>query len=673
MPIMQTVIQGGGTTPTGTKTITNNGIYDVTDFASADVQVPSTAPDYYVPKTVYDGEMNNSDTPVNLNNVTKVCAYCFTYAFYGSTATTAFINSESLKVVNLKSCFERCCNYNGSITTLGLNYVEEIGGDSAFYYICSDCTSLTATGLTNLEYVWGPYACGYAFSGCIELLSTDLSNLERIGRPEALSATNHCTSMFSRCSKLTSTGLVKLKYVYGRYACQDMFKECTLLSNTCLQNLEYTEGDCVFYETFKSCPAIQHFSFDKLETVKGNQMFLGTFDSCTGLIDGSFPKLRSIIATTSSVTFGQTFKGCTSLQHLYFKALTPNSFNRDNIFDGMFSSGIVGCTVHFPPQIQSTISSWSSVQNGFGGTNTIVLFDQGIQVTVSIPTGYTVYVNGEDITNSSTCYMYEGDNEIVSVSSDGKIGKYTFTATAGTTTFTFDPTQITYNEITCTSNITGATYSARASSGWVTVNTTADANDKIYCSAGFNLFISGTATGYYADPVTTTSDTSGTATFTFVPATIETYDTTNFLSSITGDTTYASVDSVNNQLLYHYPTSANWTGSVQIALNVPAGTTKIKIATRAYVSSEANYDFGYLALGTARANPQPTYQNVKNGTIANGVYLFRQSGTVNQMTDVSYETSDTTQNVLTVGFAQDSSLQGTNTLYIEPISIIYIQ
>lgn len=60
---------------------------------------------------------------------------------------------------------------------------------------------------------------------------------------------------------------------------------------------------------------------------------------------------------------------------LYFPALTPSSFGSyTNQFNSMFATGSDN-TVHFPAAIQSTIGSWSDVQNGFGGTNTTVLFD----------------------------------------------------------------------------------------------------------------------------------------------------------------------------------------------------------------------------------------------------------------------------------------------------------
>ena len=38
-------------------------------------------------------------------------------------------------------------------------------------------------------------------------------------------------------------------------------------------------------------------------------------------------------------------------------------------------NGVTGCTVHFPSNLKSLMMYWSDVTRGFGGTNTIVLFD----------------------------------------------------------------------------------------------------------------------------------------------------------------------------------------------------------------------------------------------------------------------------------------------------------
>lgn len=47
---------------------------------------------------------------------------------------------------------------------------------------------------------------------------------------------------------------------------------------------------------------------------------------------------------------------------------------RTDQFDDMLE-GVTGCTVHFPSALESTMQSWTSVTDGFGGTNTTVLFD----------------------------------------------------------------------------------------------------------------------------------------------------------------------------------------------------------------------------------------------------------------------------------------------------------
>ena len=91
----------------------------------------------------------------------------------------------------------------------------------------------------------------------------------------------------------------------------------------------------------------------------------------TGETTASFPKLNNIKASNA---FQYAFYG-TRLTTLSFPALTSDSFTGfTNQFNNMLY-GVNGCTVHFPSSIQSTIGSWSDVTNGFGGTNTTVLFD----------------------------------------------------------------------------------------------------------------------------------------------------------------------------------------------------------------------------------------------------------------------------------------------------------
>lgn len=58
-------ISTGGITPSGTKTITENGTYDVTNYASAVVNVPSTAQNS-VTRTVALDAITGANTTVNL-------------------------------------------------------------------------------------------------------------------------------------------------------------------------------------------------------------------------------------------------------------------------------------------------------------------------------------------------------------------------------------------------------------------------------------------------------------------------------------------------------------------------------------------------------------------------------------------------------------------------------
>lgn len=63
----------------------------------------------------------------------------------------------------------------------------------------------------------------------------------------------------------------------------------------------------------------------------------------------------------------------THIASLSFPALEDVGQRTDQFTDML--KGVTGCAVHFPAALESKMSSWTDVQNGFGGNNTTILFD----------------------------------------------------------------------------------------------------------------------------------------------------------------------------------------------------------------------------------------------------------------------------------------------------------
>lgn len=118
------------------------------------------------------------------------------------------------------------------------------------------------------------------------------------------------------------------------------------------------------------CSNLETVEFPNLETIEGYG-FQSAFSSCIKLKNLIFPKLSSV----RNNAFGSnTFMWCENL-NISFPALNSNSFGSyTNQFNYMFNRA-TNCTVHFPSNLQSVIGEWDDVTNGFGGTNTTVLFD----------------------------------------------------------------------------------------------------------------------------------------------------------------------------------------------------------------------------------------------------------------------------------------------------------
>lgn len=187
---------------------------------------------------------------------------------------------------------------------------------------------------TNL----GEYALAYAFYSCPYITSADLSSLTTVSNPYSL------YFIFRDCINLTSINLGSLVTISGSWALHNAFYGCTNLSSVDLSSLTTISGSSGMNSTFKNCR----------------------------LTSMSFPKL-SVLSNSYALRYA--FQNCTPLTSVSFPALTSTSFGSyKDQFNSMLS-GVTGCTVHFPSNLQSVIGNWTDVTGGFGGTNTTVLFD----------------------------------------------------------------------------------------------------------------------------------------------------------------------------------------------------------------------------------------------------------------------------------------------------------
>lgn len=138
--------------------------------------------------------------------------------------------------------------------------------------------------------------------------------------------------------------------------------------------LKTISGQMAMGATF-GISSVNEINFQLLETVSGTSGMADAFTDCSNLTSASFPALKTLSGNWAMV---RCFAN-TGLINLYFYALTSNSFSGyTNQFDGIIS-GVTGCTIHFPSNLDpqsgsTTISSLSGYPN-FGGTNTILSFD----------------------------------------------------------------------------------------------------------------------------------------------------------------------------------------------------------------------------------------------------------------------------------------------------------
>ena len=141
-------ISGGGVKPSGVLDISNNGVFDVYSYASANVNVPTTG---FNEREVTEGKFNI----VNLNNSASFVK------------NNVFGNNNYIQTVNLPDCYEvkeEAFSLCANLTSVNLPQCFSIGS-SAF----RNCSSLSQVNLPTVKTTYQA-----AFNNCSSLTSLTL-------------------------------------------------------------------------------------------------------------------------------------------------------------------------------------------------------------------------------------------------------------------------------------------------------------------------------------------------------------------------------------------------------------------------------------------------------------------------------------------------------------------
>ena len=355
------------------------------NLASAISTVPSGSEDIIDPnqvknfRTVENGVLGYSSSNFTYtfpDGVTEIMPAAFEEAFINC-QTLVGIDFNDIETIQLHSCrkiCEQCLNLASAsfpnLVSISSNALENFNYYEPDLVISpmagSGQNSSSSPALTSISF---PKLESILNSGLKSAFSNN-ENLTSISFPSLTTIQAYSfDSTFSGCSGLTSVSLSGITESKNN-SLYSTFYNCTSLVSLDLSNLVTANASNSCKQLVYGCSSLTILNLDKLEELGSNAFQYGCY-RCTSLTSMSFPKLR--VLDNSAMQYA--FYGCTSLTTLSFPALTSQSFGSyTNQFNSMLG-GVTGCTVHFPSNLSSVIGSWSSVTNGFGGTNTTVLFD----------------------------------------------------------------------------------------------------------------------------------------------------------------------------------------------------------------------------------------------------------------------------------------------------------
>lgn len=264
-------------------------------------------------------------------------------------------------------------SYTGNIT---FDNILTITGDRAFYYGFYNSNITGKLTFNGLETVSGNYAFQYAFANSTVTQGIEFNSLTSVNGINSYQFSHafdsdDCDIYFNNLETVSTTSGFAYAFQYIKDKTVYLPKLKTVTGTSAFQ---YSfSADPYTSAAYRTAPYISGL-FNSLETATGSNCFRYAFQYNKHIVgDITFSKLSNI---SGAQVLMYSFSGCSNLTSLSFPALTSSSFGSSNVnqFNNMLQD-CTGVTVHFPSNLQSVIGSWTSVTNGFGGTNTTVLFD----------------------------------------------------------------------------------------------------------------------------------------------------------------------------------------------------------------------------------------------------------------------------------------------------------
>ena len=278
--------------PSGEIEFTQNGTYDVTDKASAKVNIKEkvlgtkTITSNGTYKAIDDNLDGYSEVEVNTGKYTPR-AISFTN-YTGTELTYETKNIDTSKITTMAKMFNECQN----LTIL-------------------DLSNFNTSNVTNMSQM---------FYDCYKLSNLDLSNFDT-------SKVTRFDYMFYKCYALTSLDLSSFD-TSNATRMDEMFDYCQKLTNLNLSNF-VTSKVTNFNHMFSNCEILQTLTFDNIDTSNATN-FSSMFYNCRMIL--TIPTLNGSKATYTNSLFYNcfnltNFNGIINLGQAYSTTQNANYYN----------------------------------------------------------------------------------------------------------------------------------------------------------------------------------------------------------------------------------------------------------------------------------------------------------------------------------------------------------